>query len=153
MGRRNEETDVSHRSRREFMGLTGGAIAAAAFGPVWFSRAVGAVAAAQTGTADLVVVNAKVYTVDSRTPQAQAFAVKAGRFIAVGRTDEMKAFIGKSTQSIDARDNPATGPRQAWNLGMKAGLDGHASLVPLYLWVTATLGGVVFVLTRNDRRP
>jgi len=25
--------------------------------------------------------------------------------------------------------------------------------VPLYLWVTATLGGVVFVLTRNDRRP
>jgi len=61
--------------------------------------------------------------------------------------------LAVSTQSIDARDNPATGPRQAWNLGMKAGLDGHASLVPLYLWVTATLGGVVFVLTRNDRRP
>src|SRR5690242_41938 len=48
--------------RREFMGLTAGSVAAAAFGPVWFSRAVGAVADAQTGTADLIVVNANVYT-------------------------------------------------------------------------------------------
>jgi hypothetical protein len=39
-----------------------------------------------------------------------------------------------STQSIDMRGNPEGAPRQAWNLGMKAGLDGHASLVPLYLW-------------------
>ncbi|HVV84835.1 MAG TPA: hypothetical protein VHE35_17345 [Kofleriaceae bacterium] len=39
-----------------------------------------------------------------------------------------------STQSIDMRGNPDRAPRQAWNLGMKAGLDGHASLVPLYLW-------------------
>ncbi len=39
-----------------------------------------------------------------------------------------------STQSIDMAGNPAKGPRQAWNLGMKAGLDGHAALVPLYLW-------------------
>jgi predicted amidohydrolase YtcJ len=53
--------------------------------------------------ADLVLFNGKVYTVDSRTPQVEAFAVKSGRFVAAGRTDEMKAFIGKSTQSIDAR--------------------------------------------------
>jgi hypothetical protein len=39
-----------------------------------------------------------------------------------------------STQSIDMAGNPDRAPRQAWNLGMKAGLRGHASLVPLYLW-------------------
>ncbi len=39
-----------------------------------------------------------------------------------------------STQSMDSDRNHKGGPRQAWNLGMKAGLDGHASLVPLYLW-------------------
>jgi predicted amidohydrolase YtcJ len=52
--------------------------------------------------ADLVLFNGKVYTVDSRTPQAEAFAVKSGRFMAVGRTDDMRALAGKSTQSIDA---------------------------------------------------
>ena len=35
---------------------------------------------------DLIVFNAKVYTVDSRTPRAEAFAVKDGRFVAVGST-------------------------------------------------------------------
>jgi hypothetical protein len=44
-----------------------------------------------------------------------------------------------STQSIDMIDNPPNAPRQAWNLGMKLGLDGHASLVPLYFWVLGLL--------------
>jgi hypothetical protein len=65
--------------RREFMGLTAGTVAAAAFGPVWSSRAVAAVAAAQPGNADLIVANANVYTVDSRLPKAAAFAVKNSR--------------------------------------------------------------------------
>ena len=60
----------------------------------WLGRAVGAVAAAQAGNADLVVFNAKVYTVDSRMPRAEAFAVKGGRFIAVGRTTRSRA-VGK----------------------------------------------------------
>ena len=33
---------------------------------------------------DLVVFNAKVYTVDPLVPRAEAFAIKAGRFVAVG---------------------------------------------------------------------
>ena len=53
--------------------------------------------------ADLVVTNAKVYTVDSRLPKAEAFAVKDGRFIAVGSTAEMKPLIGKATQIFDAK--------------------------------------------------
>jgi len=60
-------------------------------------------AAAQAQDADLVVFNAKVYTVDSRTPKAEAFAVKANRFTAVGSTQEMKALIGKGTRTFDAK--------------------------------------------------
>jgi predicted amidohydrolase YtcJ len=52
---------------------------------------------------DLVVFNAKVYTVDSRNPRAEAFAVKAGRFVAVGTTRDMRALAGKNTQTYDAQ--------------------------------------------------
>jgi len=52
---------------------------------------------------DLVVFNAKVYTVDPNLSQAEAFAVKAGRFVAIGSTAEIKALIGKSTQTYDAQ--------------------------------------------------
>ena len=62
-------------SRREFMGLAGAAITGV-IGVSWPDRA----AAAEGSDADLVVFNAKVYTVDSRMPKAEAFAVKAGRF-------------------------------------------------------------------------
>src|SRR4030095_1149995 len=52
---------------------------------------------------DLVVFNAKVYTVDSRNPRAEAFAVKAGRFVAVGSTRDMSALARKNTQTYDAQ--------------------------------------------------
>ena len=96
-------TMTHHRSRREFMGLTAGAVASAAFGTAWFSRAVAGVAAAQAGNADLIVVNANVYTVDSRMPKAVAFAVKNNRFIAIGTNDEIKGLAGKDTRTIDAK--------------------------------------------------
>src|SRR5580765_500319 len=90
---------TNHRSsRRGFMNLTGAGIATLA-GGAW----PGTAAADEGPDADLVVFNAKVYTVDPRMPKAEAFAVKAGRFTAVGRTAEMKALIGKGTQSFDAK--------------------------------------------------
>ncbi len=89
-------------SRRDFMGLTVGAVAATLSSP-WVSRTVAAVADAEAGKADLVVINAKVYTVDSRMPKAEAFAVKNGRFIAVGMNDEIKGIVGKDTRTIDAK--------------------------------------------------
>jgi predicted amidohydrolase YtcJ len=90
---------MNHRhSRRKFIGLAGAGIAGLAGGP-W----LGSAAAAETQDADLVVFNAKVYTVDSRTPKVEAFAVKAGRFVAVGSTADVKTFIGKGTQTLDAK--------------------------------------------------
>jgi predicted amidohydrolase YtcJ len=93
---------AKHRfSRREFMeflGLSGAGIA----GAQW-PGATAAAAADSAQDADLVVFNAKVYTVDPLAPNAQAFAVKAGRFVAVGSTDDIKALIGKRTQAFDAK--------------------------------------------------
>ncbi|WP_073242815.1 amidohydrolase [Maribacter aquivivus] len=50
---------------------------------------------------DLVIVNAKVYTVDNSFSEAQAFAVQDGKFIAVGTTEEIRD-IYTSDQLIDA---------------------------------------------------
>jgi predicted amidohydrolase YtcJ len=83
------------------MGLSGAGIAGLVGAP-W----PGGTASAAVDSAldpDLVVFNAKVYTVDPLEPTAQAFAVKAGRFIAVGSSEEIKTLIGKRTQAFDAR--------------------------------------------------
>lgn len=82
------------RSRREFLGLVGGGMAGMLARPL---------TAADTQDADLVVYNAKVYTVDPRTPRAEAFAVKAGRFTAVGSNAEIRALAGKGTRTFDAK--------------------------------------------------
>jgi predicted amidohydrolase YtcJ len=57
---------------------------------------------------DLVLLNARVYTMDDRQPRAEAFAVKDGRFIAVGGTDDVRNLIGPGTQVIDARGMTVT---------------------------------------------
>ena len=94
-----------HHSRREFIGLTGAGIAGSVGGS-WLGTAAAAQAQSadlRSQGADLVVFNAKVYTVDPQAPKVEAFAVKAGRFAAVGNTDEVKALIGKETQTFDAK--------------------------------------------------
>jgi predicted amidohydrolase YtcJ len=90
---------MNHRSsRRGFLTLTGAGIATLV-GGAWPDPA----AADERSDDDLVVFNAKVYTADSRAPKVEAFAVKAGRFVAVGNTAEMKALIGKGTETFDAK--------------------------------------------------
>jgi predicted amidohydrolase YtcJ len=90
---------ASRHDRREFMGLSGAGIAGLLASPWAMRKALAAI----DQDSDLVVYNAKVYTVDPATPRAEAFAVKAGRFVAVGSTDEVKALIGKRTRAVDAR--------------------------------------------------
>jgi predicted amidohydrolase YtcJ len=51
---------------------------------------------------DLIVVNARVYTVDPAQPRAEAFAIKHGRFIAVGGTDDIRNLATTRTPVIDA---------------------------------------------------
>ncbi|MBQ0736050.1 amidohydrolase [Aquimarina celericrescens] len=50
---------------------------------------------------DLVVINANVYTVDDTVSKASAFAIKDGKFVAVGSTDEVLKNH-KATDTVDA---------------------------------------------------
>lgn len=54
--------------------------------------------------ADLVVLNAKVWTGEPKQPEAEAVAALHGKIIKVGTTDEVKALVGAKTKVIDAGD-------------------------------------------------
>ena len=95
-----------HRhSRREFLGLTGASVAGLATGLFPRSNVLAEteIADADPRHADLVIFNARVYTMEPRAPRAEAFAVKGSRFVYVGKTAEAKSFIGKGTRTFDAR--------------------------------------------------
>ena len=51
--------------------------------------------------ADLVLFNGKIFTVAAAQPWAQAAAVRDGRFVAVGKDEEIRKLIGKETEVID----------------------------------------------------
>ena len=53
-------------------------------------------------SADLVVVNAKIATLDQQRPAASALAVKGGKFIAVGEEADVRKLQGPETKAIDA---------------------------------------------------
>jgi predicted amidohydrolase YtcJ len=53
--------------------------------------------------ADLIVTNAKLYTVDKSHPRAEAVAVIGTRIVAVGTAAEIDAWRGPGTKVIDAR--------------------------------------------------
>jgi predicted amidohydrolase YtcJ len=52
--------------------------------------------------ADLIITNAKVWTVDKSHPVAQAVAVVGDRIVAVGSDEEVSVWRGASTQVINA---------------------------------------------------
>jgi predicted amidohydrolase YtcJ len=52
--------------------------------------------------ADLIIHNAKVWTVDKDRPTAQAVAVLGDRIVAVGSNAEVEAWHGPQTRTIDA---------------------------------------------------
>jgi predicted amidohydrolase YtcJ len=52
--------------------------------------------------ADLIITHAKVWTVDKTHPEAQALAVLGDRIVAVGTDDEVSAWRGPQTKTIDA---------------------------------------------------
>ena len=82
-----------HVSRRGLLAGAGGTALA------WPLRA-----APDPRSADLVVRNARVNTVEPlMIPAAEAFAVRDGRFIAVGSNQDVSGLVRKGTEVIDAR--------------------------------------------------
>jgi predicted amidohydrolase YtcJ len=58
---------------------------------------------AAQASADLVLTNARIYTVDSARPVASALAVRAGRILFVGADAEARALAGRSAEIVDLR--------------------------------------------------
>ena len=56
-----------------------------------------------TETAELVINNAKVYTVNKNQPDAEAIAIKDGKIIYVGNNTDVKKYVGDKTEVIDAK--------------------------------------------------
>ena len=91
-------------SRREFMGFTAAGVAGV-FTPPWLrgARVAPLASAAPSVDPDFAAFNARVYTMDSAAPWAEAFATSAARIVAVGSNTEIKSLIGKRTQLFDAK--------------------------------------------------
>ena len=53
--------------------------------------------------ADLVLLDARILTVDAAFRTAAALAVRDGRFVAVGSNNDVRRHIGSTTQVIDGR--------------------------------------------------
>ena len=95
---------TDRQSRREFMGMTAFGLAGAAAMPT-FGNASTALRflLSQRSDPDLVVLNAKVYTMDPALARAEAFAVSGSRIIAVGKSADIKSLATKRTRTFDAK--------------------------------------------------
>ena len=90
------------RSRREFLGYATLGTVSALTSP-WLTRIDRLSSVTSPPDADLVVFNAKVYTMDRVRPRAEAFAVKDGRIIAIGRSADIRSLVRKGMQTFDAK--------------------------------------------------
>ncbi|MCC7417546.1 MAG: amidohydrolase [Acidobacteria bacterium] len=156
-------------TRGEFLGL--GAVLAGAYGakglPLPALKAAQPAPAAGPGAEpDLIVVNAKVYTVDDAQPRAEAFAVKNGRFAAVGSTADVRNLATARTRVIDAErmtitpgfmdcHNHASGVSELYGVNtnlrtvteIQAAIRKKAQSTPPGFWIT----GFMFDDTKLDR--
>lgn len=55
-----------------------------------------------TQTADIIILNARILTLDDDNPAADAVALARGRIVAVGTSADVEPFRGSHTQVIDA---------------------------------------------------
>ena len=87
-------------SRREAIGLTLGGLPAVAL--------AGGKPDSTGATADLVVLNGRVRTMEPGAAIVEAFAVRAGRFVAIGSSADMRALVSRDTTVIDAAQQTVT---------------------------------------------
>ena len=87
-------------NRREF--LRRGGLGAAALGVAPVAALQAAVPSALLH-ADILITGARIYTLESVQPQAQAIALRGDRILAVGSDDELEPLRGQGTRVIDGR--------------------------------------------------
>ena len=127
---------MSPTRRETALGAAAAALAAGLTSP---SRAAPAERSTMTDatTADLILLNGRVTTLDRSAPEAEAFAVKDGRFLAVGRENEVMGHRGPQTKLVDLKgrrvlpgliDNHLHLIRGGLNFNMELRWDGVPSL-------------------------
>jgi len=103
-----KQTSPRRFSRRKFIGSSS-ALAAAGLGlPTQSALAAAEPAPLSSAAPDYVILNARVLTVDSNQPSAEAFAVKGDRFVAVGSSADIRSLAGASTEIVDAEGMTVT---------------------------------------------
>src|SRR5687767_15959596 len=72
--------------------------------PLTIAAALAAALPGQTAFAqhaDIILTNARVYTADAAHPRAQAVAIRDGRIVFTGSTQEAAALRGPATRVLD----------------------------------------------------
>ena len=75
----------------------------------------------QNQVADTIIINGNIWTVDTLQPTAEALAIKEGRIISVGSTQDIQQLKGEKTSIIDANGD----------FVMPGFIEGHAHLSSL----------------------
>ena len=78
-------------------------------------------------TADLVIVNGKIHTVDEKNSIVEALAVKDGKILDTGSSTQIKSYIGEETKTIPLEDGT----------GLKMALKGDLECIFHLLWNTS----------------
>ena len=90
-------------TRGEFLGIGAALTGAAIFGRTHLRAArFAGQTQPRTSSADLLLINATIYTMDAALPRAQALAVVGGRFVAVGSNADVANLKKAGTPVIDA---------------------------------------------------
>src|SRR5256885_6436335 len=92
------EVDVVGSSNRR--NVIAGLGPLAAVGGIQANRAQGQ---SVTSAGDLILFNGKITTLDRQNPEAEALAIRDGRFMGAGRVQDIMRFAVPSTQRIDLK--------------------------------------------------
>lgn len=72
-------------------------------------------------SADLVLRNGKIVTMESSAPEVQALAARGGRIVAAGTNQQIRPYIGRDTKIVDLRGR----------LAVPGFIDGHGHFMAL----------------------
>jgi predicted amidohydrolase YtcJ len=92
-------------TRGQFLGFGAALAGAGAIGRAGFDGLAAQTQSPGSGSSvepDIVVHNARVFTIDPALPRAEAFAIKNGRFVAVGQSAGVRNLATARTRVIDA---------------------------------------------------
>ena len=87
------------------------------------AKVLGPVSAeAQIGKADLIIENAKIITLDPKTPRADAIAIAGDKIIGVGRRRDLESLKGRPPVSSMPKSGRSSGLNDAHTHFIRGGL-------------------------------